>query len=253
MKILKKSVPVFGVALFWILLWQLAAWRAGSELLLPSPIDTACRLFELAAQAEFWLIAAKSLLRVFAGALAALAAGVIFAVACAAVPLIDRLLAPILSVIRATPVASFIILALLWIGRGALPSFISFLMVFPIVFTNVKTGIEQVPKDLLEMARLFKIPRRLKFKRIYASAVAPYFVSSAKSSLGLAWKAGIAAEVLAFSPDSIGRMISQSKNYLLTVDLFAWTALIIILSLGIEYIFGRSVAKFEKHLGGDLK
>lgn len=250
MKILKKSAPFLGVALFWVLLWQLAAWKTGTALLLPSPLETLTRLGELARTSEFFIITATSLLRVFGGAVSAIIAGTFLAALCARFKILERLLAPVITVVRATPVASFIILAMLWIGRGALPSFISFLMVFPIVFTNVLEGISQVPKDLLEMARLFRLSPVLKLKRIYLPSVSPYFTSAARSSLGLSWKAGISAEVLAFSPDSIGKMISQSKNHLETVDLFAWTAVIIILSVGIEFLFSRGIERLGRRIGG---
>lgn len=253
MKLIKKSVAVLGVALFWLLLWQLAAYRTGSALLLPSPAEAISRLWELAQSASFWRITAASLLRVFTGAALAIVAGTLLAAACAWLKVLHRLLSPVITIARATPVASFIILALLWIGDAALPSFISFLMVFPIVFTNVLEGISQVPKDLLEMAQLFRLSSVLKLKRIYLPSVAPYFTSAARSSLGLSWKAGISAEVLAFSPDSIGRMISQSKNYLETVDLFAWTAVIIILSIGIEFLFNRGIGALGKKAGGEAK
>ncbi len=253
MKILKKSAPILGVALFWALVWHFAAWKTGSTLLLPSPVQTFARLGELARTSEFWIITAKSLIRVFAGAFFAILAGTILAIICSRITLIRRLLSPIITVTRATPVASFIILALLWIGRGVLPSFISFLMVFPIVFTNVIEGISQTSGELLEMAQLFHLSRRLKLKRIYLPSVAPYFISAARSSLGLSWKAGISAEVLAFSPDSIGQMISQSKNLLETVDLFAWTAVIIILSIGIEFLFSRGIEAMGKKIGGRAK
>ncbi len=253
MKILKKSAPVLGVALFWALIWHFAAWRTGNALLLPSPAQTLARLGELARTPEFWVITAKSLVRVFAGAFFAILAGTFFAIVCARASLMRRLLSPIITVVRATPVASFIILALLWIGRGVLPSFISFLMVFPIVFTNVLEGISQTSRELLEMAQLFRLPTLLKLKRIYLPSVAPYFNSAARSSLGLSWKAGISAEVLAFSPDSIGQMISQSKNLLETVDLFAWTAVIIILSVGIEFLFSRGIQAMNKKIGGGAK
>jgi NitT/TauT family transport system permease protein len=253
MKIIKKSAPFLGVALFWVLLWQLAAWKTGTPLLLPSPLETLTRLWELAHTSEFFKITAFSLLRVFAGALSAVIAGTLIAALCARFKIFERLLSPIVTVARATPVASFIILAMLWIGSDALPSFISFLMVFPIVFTNVLEGISHVSQDLLEMARLFRLSPMLKLRRIYMPSVAPYFVSAARSSLGLSWKAGISAEVLAFSPDSIGKMISQSKNHLETVDLFAWTAVIIILSLGIEFLFSRGIERLGRRIGGKAK
>lgn len=249
-KISKRILISCAAGLFWLAVWWIASAAVSQELLLPSPYATVSRLFTLAAKAEFWQITAASLLRVFCGTAAALVTGVLAAAICCKFSVIDKLLSPVITVIKSTPVASFIILALVWLGRGILPSFISFLIVFPVVFTNVCEGIRHTPDSLLRMSAVFSLGAVLKIKRIYIPSVMPYFVSAVKTSLGLAWKAGIAAEVLAFTPLSIGRMLAESKNYLETVDLFAWTVLIIILSLGIELIFTQLVAYGERTAAG---
>lgn len=233
-KILFKALEILGVALFWLALWFIAAIVTGQELLLPSPVVVAKRLWELAGTAEFYKITALSLLRVFGAIVVAIPLAVVTAILCTIIKPLDKLLRPAITVIKSTPVASFIILALVWIGRDILPSFIAMLMVFPVVFANVREGINQTPRDQLIMAKVFSVPAHLRIKRIYIPATLPYFLSATQTSIGLAWKAGIAAEVLAFSPDSIGRLLAESKNYLETVDLFAWTAVIIVLSLVIE-------------------
>ena len=142
-----------------------------------------------------------------------------------------------MSLVKATPVASFIMLALLWLDRDVLPVFISVLIVVPVVLSNTLAGIKAVDKDLLEVAEVFCFPYGRKLKRLYIPSVYPYFMSALRSSLGLAWKAGIAAEVLAVPALSIGKMIYDSKLYLETTDLFAWTAVVVIFSAIIEYFF----------------
>ena len=119
------------------------------------------------------------------------------------------------------------------------PAFISFLMVYPLIFTNVRAGIQSVDPEILRMAKVFHLPPLTKVRRIYAPSAFGHFVTSVKASLGLAWKAGIAAEVLAAPKYSIGRMLYQSKVYFETTDLFAWTLVIIILSLLIELAVGK--------------
>ncbi len=245
-KILFKALEILGVALFWLALWFIAAMITGQELLLPSPVVVAKRLWELAGTAEFYKITALSLLRVFGAIVVAIPLAVIMAVLCSIIKPLDKLLSPAITVIKSTPVASFIILALVWIGRDILPSFISLLMVFPVVFTNVREGINHTSKEQLTMAKVFAVPTNLKIKRIYFPSTLPYFLSATQTSIGLAWKAGIAAEVLAFSPDSIGKLLAESKNYLETVDLFAWTAVIIVLSLIIEIAIVKLLGLLSK-------
>jgi NitT/TauT family transport system permease protein len=142
--------------------------------------------------------------------------------------------APLLAVIKSTPVASFIILMVLWVSRDLTPLIIALMMVTPVVWTNVETGILNTDKALLEMARAYKMSRAAKIAHVYLPSISPYFFASLRSSLGMAWKAGIAAEVLLQPMISVGKMIADSKSLLETVDLFAWTVVVIILSVVIE-------------------
>ena len=142
-----------------------------------------------------------------------------------------------LSVIKSTPVASFIILALLWIKRDSLPVFITALIVVPIVWSNVSEGIREVDKSLVEVTKVYKFSPLKKLIKLYVPSVAPFFMAACRSSLGMAWKAGISAEVLSTPEMAIGTELFFSKTYLDTPALFAWTLVVIILSIVIEKLF----------------
>ena len=150
------------------------------------------------------------------------------------------ILTPAISAVKSTPVASFIILALLWLERDSLPVFITALIVIPIVWGNVSEGIGSVDGKLVEVAKVYRLSLPKRIFRLYVPSVAPYFMAACKSSLGLAWKAGIAAEILATPDHSIGKELYFSKTYLETDSLFAWTLVVIVLSLLIEklLVFG---------------
>ena len=150
---------------------------------------------------------------------------------------VEVLMEPLIMVIKATPVASFIILCLIWIPSRNLSVFISFLMVFPVVYTNILEGIRQTDKQLLEMADSFGAGVGKKLQFIYLSQVMPYAVTACKLGLGLCWKAGIAAEVIGIPAGSIGEKLYKAKVYLETPDLFAWTIVIIAVSVGFEKTF----------------
>ena len=220
--------------LFWLAVWQCAAFFVGKEVLIPSPAQVFSRLWQLAGQAVFWLTAISSLGRVVLGFAAALAIGVVLAVLTAASRICRALLQPLVSVIRATPVASFIILALVWLPNARVPVFISFLTVVPIVWANVESGIVQTDRGLLEMAKMYRFSRARTLRDVYVPSVRPYFLSAFTTGLGFAWKSGIAAEVIANTKNSIGGQIYGAKIYLETADLFAWTLAVIALSMILE-------------------
>ena len=243
---MNRLLKFLSVSAVWLLVWEGMALLVGKELLLPAPPVVLCRLAELAATAEFWRTVGYSLLRIACGVLGAVTLGTALAVMTAHSRLMKALLGPPLAVIKATPVASFIILALLWMGRDILPAFISALVVLPVVWTNVETGIRETERELLEVARVFCFTGAKTVARVYVPSVLPYFAAACRASIGMGWKAGIAAEVLTVPLLSIGKRIYESKLYWETTDLFAWTVAVILCSLVIEKLLMAAVAQFER-------
>lgn len=234
--LVRKLIQYAFVLCFWLGIWWIAAQRVGESLLLPTPWEVLERLGELCSQPDFWHTVSTSLGRILSGIGIAILLGVCLAVLTHFVPLLYTLFFPVMTVIRSTPVASFIILAYLWMSRDTLPSFISILMVLPVVWVNLHEGLGATDKQLIEMAKVFGFSPWKKLTRIYLPAVTPAFMASCRSSVGLAWKAGVAAEVLLVPAVSIGRMLSEAKQYLETVDLFAWTLAVVLFSLGLELL-----------------
>ena len=246
----RKLLPALGVTLFWLAVWALAAAAVGKELLLPSPAQVLTCLVKLAGGAEFWRTVFRSILRVLSGIFAATVLGVLLAALTEKSRVCKLLLAPLMTLVKSTPVASFIILALIWLGRDILPVVITGLMVLPVVWANVSAGIAGQDVQLLEMAAVYRLSRFSILRHITVPSVLPYFRSALSSALGLGWRAGIAAEVLTVPQLSIGRRIYESKLYLETTELFAWTLTVILLSLLIERVLLRLVrTDFRKGAG----
>lgn len=221
----------------WLLVWQAVSTSVGQEILLVSPVAVLKRLFELVCTGLFWQSIAFSVCRIAGGFLLAVAAGSLAAGFAAAFRRTEELLAPAVLTVKAIPVASFIILVLIWVPSENLSVVISFLMVFPIIYTNVLEGIRSTDKGLLEMADVFRIPAGARIRYIYVSEVLPFFRTACSIGLGLCWKAGIAAEVIGIPDGSMGEQLYESKVYLNTPDLFAWTVVIVVISLIFEKLF----------------
>lgn len=240
--------------LFWLLIWQggsmaLAAAYPSGALLLASPVQAAARLLELLPSHAFWRAVGNSSLRIFGGFLLSCALAVLLAALAAGRPWLRDLLAPLVAVVKAVPVASFIILALVWLESGYLSLFISALMVFPPVYLNVLEGIRQTDPSLLELAQVYRVPFRRRLRGIYLPQVLPYFRSASSLALGLCWKAGAAAEVIGLPAGTIGERLYTSKIYLQTPDLFAWTAVILVQAAAFERLFLAAVDAFAGKAG----
>lgn len=236
---IKPAILYYSLAsLFWLLLWQVAAKQIGKELFLPTPIQVFTVLVtELLPSKSFWVCVLSSFLRIGAGFLSGLAAGVSLAVASHCCEPVKILLWLPIKVIKAVPVASFVILTLLWMDSSMLAVFIPFLMVLPILYLHTLTALSQTDQKLIEMARLFHIPFLNQLSAIYLPHIFPSVLSACSLAAGMAWKSGIAAEIIGLSRNSVGNKLYQAKIYLLTPELFAWTIVIVLLSIGWEQLF----------------
>ena len=224
-------------AAVWIMVWQLTSMWLKQEILLASPVSVIKRLTELIVMGDFWKSVVFSFVRIILGFSLALVLGTVLAALSSAFFAVEVLMEPLIMVIKATPVASFIILCLIWIPSRNLSVFISFLMVLPVIYTNILEGIRQTDSKILEMAKVFQVNPGRKIRYIYVSQVLPYFLSACRLSLGMCWKAGVAAEVIGVPSGSIGEKLYNAKIYLNTPDLFAWTIVIIVISFVFEKCF----------------
>jgi NitT/TauT family transport system permease protein len=239
----KKVLRAAAALAFWLIIWSILARKVGQELVLPSPYTVLTKLSELGRTLNFWLSAGQSLLNVFIGFVSGVVLGTLLAALTSVSRLLDTLLSPLIRVVRATPVASFIILALLWLGKSRVPAFSSALMVTPILWQSVTAAIRDTDSQLLEMAHMYKFGKLRTLKLIYIPSVRTQWNAACATSMGLAWKSGIAAEVICLMRPTIGYELYNAKIYLETPALFAWTAVVIILSLILENAFAWLIMK----------
>ena len=243
----RQKVNGLPAVAFWTAVWYLAALAMNNPLLMPTPVQVLKCLGRLMATAAFWRITAVSICRILLGVSLAVVLGTVLAVLAARSRWLNLLIAPAMTAVQATPVASFTILVLIWLSRDYVPVLICCLMGLPIVWNSVGNGIRMTDVQLLEMAKVYRLSGWQTVWRIYVPSVMPFFRMACCSALGLGWKAGIAAEVLTVPRSSIGRMISESKLYLMTEDLFAWTLAVIDLSLLLQRLVQRLLRGRAEH------
>ena len=220
--------------LFWAAVWWLISRRIGKPLLLPSPGRVLKTLGELLQTRAFYQVTALSIWNVICGILFAILAGVFLAFLTYRVQLIRDLLFPLMTVIKATPVASFIVLAIIWVGNKRVPTLITLLIVLPVVWSNLDEGLRKQDRMLLEVAKAYRLSHWQRLRVLTLPSLRSYFFSALRTSLGLAWKAGIAAEIIANV--NIGEQIKEANLYFQVPELYAWTLTVILLSLVLELI-----------------
>ncbi len=239
----KQAARILLSVSVWLCIWQLLYLLIGKDVLVASPLAVFRRLFSLLLTEDFWVKTVSSLRGITEGYLLGVAAGILLAVLTSCSAWLYAVFKPMLTVIKSTPVVSFIILALIWMPKTGVPVFISFLMVLPIVWANLTAGIRETDPALLEMAKTYGVRRMQILRRIYLPSVLPNALSALTTAIGFAWKAGIAAEVISTPRNSIGAQLYNSKVYLETTDLFAWTVVVVLMSMLFEKLIVCLVSK----------
>lgn len=247
----RKAEYLFAV-LVWLLIWQLLSVWVNRTVFLPSPFEVWKALLRIGRTGEFYVSAGNSLFHVLCGFLLAVVVGSFLAVFSYVNPIFKALIMVPVKLIQATPVASFTILALVWISSKYLSVLVSFLMVLPTITINVEQGLWEADKGLLEMAEVYRMSLIRRIRYIYLSAVMPYFLSACSIGVGMSWKSGIAAEVIGISRHSIGNQLYQAKLYLMTPELFAWTVTIIVISILVECGTVRMIGSVRRRLEGEV-
>ena len=226
----------------WLVAWQLLAVALDAPIVLVGPLEVLARLGQLALTGEFWASIVVSLGRVLVGLVAGIVSGVCLAALASVCRPVRSLVAPVVGAMKAVPVASFVILVLMWVSSRDLSIVISLVMAFPIVYTNVLEGIRQTDPGLLEVATVFGLTTWDRVRLIYLGEVLPYLRAAVSLALGLSWKAGIAAEVIGLPDFTVGEHLYDAKVFLNTADLLAWTVAIVCVSVALEALVGRALS-----------
>ena len=232
--------------LFWLLLWAAVSAWFGQEWLLPSPIAVLRALLELISEGSTWLTVAATLGRVMLAYGIGVLGGFALALLCHASGAADALLAPAMRAVRATPVASFIILALVWLSPARVPVLAGVLMVLPVAFGHGAAGFASVDPKLLELARLARWPGLRTFRHVRLPAAMPQLRKACETTVGLCLKAGVAAEVIGLPKHAMGTRLHDAKVYLENDRLLAWTLLIVLLSFAVERLMQRLLRGKER-------
>lgn len=232
--------------LFWLALWQAGSMALNKSIILVTPVAAVKRLFELIPQADFRRTVLNSFLRIGGGFMLALIMGTVLAALSAGYKLMRTLISPLMTAVKAVPVASFIIFALFFMKSRELSVLISFLMVLPVIYEAVLEGAESTDRELKEAAEVFRLDGAKKLRYLYFPAVMPFLTAACRTGAALAFKSGTAAEVIGQPDLTMGDMLYRAKIYLETADLFAWTLVIIILAKLFELLISKALGFIYK-------
>ncbi len=249
----KGWIQVIAAVAVWLGIWQILSVRINRTVFLPSLLEVGKALVQIGITEEFYLSIRNSLLHVLSGFLLAVTMGSLLAVFSYWNKWLFAFIQVPIKLIQATPVASFTMLALVWISSKYLSILVSFLMVLPTITIYIRQGLLETDSKLLEMALVYRMSFMQKIRYIYLPALLPYFLSACSVGVGMSWKSGIAAEVIGVARHSIGNQLYQAKLYLMTPELFAWTFVIIAVSITVEYSMMWAINRCRRRIEGRTK
>ncbi|MDR2494867.1 MAG: ATP-binding cassette domain-containing protein [Spirochaetaceae bacterium] len=216
-----------GVAAL-LLLWELGARLAGSDLLFPGPLPVIRRFIRVSQSPAFFPALFHSFARVVLGIGAAVPLGVALGIVSGLHKTARAFFQPFLTVIAAVPVMSVILIAFLALGAERTPAFTAFLMVFPVATASALEGVASIDRGLREVFRVFSLPRTDRIAYLYIPGIMPFILAALRSGLSLCWKVVAAAEVLVQPVRGLGTDMQRAKAHLETPELFAWTLAVVL-------------------------
>ena len=240
---IKKLFKGFAISAFWLLIWQIAALIINQPLLMPTPIDTLKALMVIAKTEEFYMAVIKSLLRIIIGFVLGAGIGFLGGIIANNFSLFNDVTKPAIQVIRAVPVASFIILMFFWFQSDKLPIFIAFLMVLPMVWSATLTALSGIDENFIELGKVYKLSNVKIFFKIKLPFIMPTLLSSCVTALGFAWKSGIAAEIICRPEIALGTLLEKNKMALEMPTVFAVTVVVALLSICLEIVLKQAVRR----------
>ena len=220
---------------FWLLIWELFSRRLSNPVLLPAPSAVLRTLVKMLTLPETRSACLGSAFNIGGGFFLALFLGLALGILLSRSELLDALVSVPLKLAKTVPVACFVILLLVWLGSRRIGMAVSFLIVLPVIYENVRAGVSRIPEEENELSRMFRLSFRKRLRYIMLSNLYGYLTAGLKIALGLCWKAGVAAEVIGLSAGTIGRSLYDSKLYLDMPALFSWTILLVGCSIVFEY------------------
>ncbi len=236
-KIIRKILPVIA----WLVIWQLIAVIIHNRILLAGPIDTLYSLIDMAGRSDFWNSVGQTTIRILLGFVTGSVLGICLAFLAYSKEKVKDFLWPLVVTLKSVPVASFVILLLIWFGSENISVIICAMVVFPILYLNTLEGLGSTDKKLLEMAHVFRMPLTRRLRYIYLVQLRPFFKGAFKLAIGMSFKSGIAAEVIGQPLNTVGNGLYLAKIYLETGELFAWTLVVVLAAFFCEKIIEKII------------
>ena len=245
---IKSSFLYFLGIITIIIIWIISSSLINNDLVIPSIDDVGRSLAILLSKKNTYLIILNTIYKL----VLALAIGFIIALVLGLISYLVKgfsiFITPIIALARMVPVATIIIILLMIIGNKSSPYIITLLVIIPIMYESILTGFNSIQKGIIEEVKMLTNVNSLVIGKIYLPLITPYMLSGIVSSVGLGLKVMVMAEFIAQTPNTIGYELNQEKAFLEINNVFAWTIILVIFILIVEFLlkyFNKKIVKIQ--------
>jgi NitT/TauT family transport system permease protein len=209
---------------------------AASNHLVPSPEETFFTFIQITFSKSSVINLLSTVLRGLAGFLIAFFLAFLLAILSDWKSGIYFFFNPLLIVLRSTPVVAFILLLLIWFETDRVPVIIAFITMFPIIYTNITKGLQEVDASLKEMIQVYKLSKTEILRSVYLPSISAFLFSGASTALGFGWRAIIIGEVLSQPIHGIGSRMREAYGYFEVKEVISWAIMAVLLSFVFEVL-----------------
>lgn len=246
--LLKNVIQTLAAIVFLIVVWLIAYFSIGNELLVPSFKDSLKQMANFLTKSAFWTGVGYTLLRALYAFLLSFLLGLIFAIIAYLVPAFEKFFAPIAAAFRSVPVLALLLILLCFLGVNQAPIAVAFLSLFPMLYTDILTALLGVDKQVIDSSRVCGTPLFRRIYAIYLPLSAPYICRQSGAALGFSVKLIVSAEVLANTTKSLGGMMQEAKIYENMPQLFALVTASFVIALLLETLVSLLATAIDRKL-----
>lgn len=228
-----KLLKIAGIV-FWILLWAAIALFVNQKLILAGPVDTLLSFFKSITLPSFWLSILYSFIHIFIGFIIALIIGSLLAIISDKVKYFHYFISPVVQLFKSAPIVCFIVLLLIWFGTSFVDVVTVIISVIPIYYYAIYQANKEKSASIMDALTIYKVSGSDKFRAYIWPNAFPFVKQATETGVGIAWKAGVTAQMIGVVSNTIGEGIYNSKINLDSSQLIVWMFVVIILGFVTE-------------------
>lgn len=240
-----KYVSVLS-SVFIIFVWFVVSKSLNAPILLPSPREVLSTLIEIFKTKDFISNVSATIIRAIISFLIIVVSGTICGILAGRFIIFKNAISPLVSLLKATPVMSVILLAFIWLKSSSVPIFSAFLMAFPVMFVQTMDAYTNIDQKLEQMCTVYDIKGSKRVQVLVIPSLVPSIITGARQTLSMIWKVVIATEVIILPKQGIGRSLQLAQIQLETCKVFAWTIVAVILTVLGDTLFEFLLKSLQK-------